>query len=84
MTSRTKRRAVLAAVAIAGAALLQGCAITTGAYVPDRSYTVSRSMTSRFDQSRDMRYAMPGGGLASGSALHMPRERQSGALYFHY
>jgi hypothetical protein len=52
--------------------------------VPDRSDIVSHSMTSRFDQSLNMRYAMPTGGLASGSALHMPHGRQSGALFFHY
>lgn len=80
----TKGRMVLAAVAFAGVALVQGCAITTGRYVPDRSATVSHSMTSRFDQSLNMRYAMPGGGLASGKALHMPREPQTGALFFHY
>lgn len=84
MKSGTRGRIVLAAVAFVGAAMLEGCAITTGAWAPERSATVSYSMTSRFDKRFDMRYAMPTGGLASGSALHMPRERKTGALFFQY
>jgi len=71
-------------IALLGVAALQGCAVTTGIYVPDRSPVVSHSMLSRFDQRFDMRYAEPTGGLATGSALHMPRQRPAGALYFHY
>jgi hypothetical protein len=84
MSSGARGKFVVGVAAVVGLALIQGCAVTTGVYVPDRSDIVSHSMTSRFDQSLNMRYAMPTGGLASGSALHMPHERQSGALFFHY
>jgi hypothetical protein len=84
MRKLTKGNLVALAVALLGVAAVQGCAVTTGRYVPDRSPTVSYSMTSRFDKSHDMRYAEPTRGLATGSALHMPSQRPSGALYFHY
>ena len=84
MRKLAKGNLVALAVALLGAAALQGCAVTTGRYMPDRSPTVSYSMTSRFDKSLDMRYAEPTGGLATGSALHMPTQRPTGSLYFHY
>jgi hypothetical protein len=84
MQRNAKARLVALVVTLAGAAALEGCAVTTGVYVPDRSPVVSHSMLSRFDRRFDMRYAEPTGGLATGSALHMPRQRPSGALFFHY
>lgn len=71
-------------VALLGASTLQGCAVTTGVYVPDRSPVVSHSMLSRFDKRFDMRYAEPTGGLAAGSALHMPHRQPTGVLFFHF
>lgn len=84
MRGNAKVKLVALTVALLGAAALQGCAVTTGMYVPDRSPVVSRSMLSRYDQRFNMRYAEPTGGLSSGSALHVPRERPTGVLYFHY
>ena len=84
MDGRSTLKVIALTVTLVGAAALQGCAVTTGVYVPDRSPVVSHSMLSRFDKRFDMRYAEPTGGAATGSALHMPRERQMGALYFHY
>ena len=84
MHGRSKLKLVGLAAALVGASVLQGCAVTTGLYVPDRAPLASHSMLSRFDKRFDMRYAEPTGGVATGSALHMPRERQTGALYFHY
>lgn len=84
MRKLTKGNLIALAVALLGVTALQGCAVTTGRYVPDRSPTVSYSMVSRFDKSLDMRYAEPTGGLASGSALHMPVQHPTGRLYFHY
>ena len=84
MQRNARLKVVALAVALAGAAALQGCAVTTGVYVPDRSPIVSHSMLSRFDKRFDMRYAEPTGGVAAGSALHMPRQQPSGALFFHF
>jgi hypothetical protein len=84
MRGNAKVKLAALVIALLGAAALQGCAVTTGLYVPDRSPVVSHSMLSRFDQRFNMRYAEPTGGLSSGSALHMPRERPTGALYFRY
>ena len=84
MQTKSKGRVVALAVALAGAALLQGCAVTTGVYVPDRSSLASHSMLSRFDKRFDMRYSPYSSTPSTGSALHMPRERQGGVLYFHY
>lgn len=81
---RASGMAVALVVALAGSALLQGCAVTTGRWVPDRAGITSHSMTSRFDQRLNMMYAEPGGGLASGSALHMPQSRPSGMFFFRY
>ena len=84
MQRNARVRMAALAIALVGAAALEGCAVTTGMYVPDRSPIVSHSMLSRFDKRFDMRYAEPTGGVATGSALHMPRQRPAGALYFHY
>jgi hypothetical protein len=84
MLRNAKVRLVALAVALLGAGALQGCAVTTGVYVPDRSPIVSHSMLSRFDKRFDMRYAEPTGGVATGSALHMPHQQPSGALFFHF
>jgi len=84
MHRNAKVKFVALAVALVGVAALDGCAVTTGRYVPDRSPIVSHSMLSRFDQRFDMRYAEPTGGLATGTALHMPRQQPSGVLFFHY
>ncbi len=84
MQRNAKVKLVALAVALAGATALQGCAVTTGMYVPDRSPIVSHSMLSRFDKRFDMRYAVPTGGVATGSALHVPRQQPEGVLYFHF
>lgn len=84
MQERSTLRLAALAVALMGAAAIQGCAVTTGIYVPDRSPVASHSMLSHYDKRFDMRYAEPTGGVATGSALHMPREPQTGALYFHF
>jgi hypothetical protein len=84
MLRNAKVRLVALTVALLGAGALQGCAVTTGVYVPDRSPIVSHSMLSRFDKRFDMRYAEPTGGVATGSALHMPHQQPSGALFFHF
>ena len=84
MHGKLKLKVVALTVALFGAAVLQGCAVTTGVYVPDRSPIVSHSMLSRFDKRFDMRYAEPTGGLATGSALHMPQRQPTGALFFHF
>ncbi len=84
MRKLAKGNLVALGAALLGMSALQGCAVTTGRYVADRSPTVSYSMVGRFDRSRDMRYAEPTRGLATGSALHLPAERQTGALFFHF
>ena len=84
MHGNMKAKLALLTVALLGASALQGCAVTTGRYVPDRSPVVSHSMLSRFDQRFDMRYAEPTGGLATGSALHMPHRQPTGVLFFHF
>lgn len=84
MRKLARRNLAAVGIAVLGAAAVQGCAVTTGRYVPDRSGTVSYSMLARYDRSRDMRYAEPTGGLAAGSALHLPAQRPSGALFFHF
>lgn len=84
MQRNARVKVVALTVALVGAAALQGCAVTTGVYVPDRSPIVSHSMLSRFDKRFDMRYAEPTGGVATGSALHMPRQQPSGVLFFHF
>ena len=84
MQRNAKLKLVAMAVALVGAAVIQGCAVTTGVYVPDRSAVVSHSMLSRFDRRFDMRYAEPTGGVATGSALHMPRQDPAGVLFFHF
>ena len=84
MHRNTKVKVAALTVALLGAAAVQGCAVTTGVYVPDRSPIVSHSMVSRFDKSLDMRYAEPTGGLATGTALHMPRQQPTGVLFFHF
>ena len=84
MHLNAKVKVVALSVALVGAVALQGCAVTTGVYVPDRSPIVSHSMLSRFDQRFDMRYAEPTGGVAAGSALHMPQPQPTGVLFFHF
>lgn len=84
MHRNAKVKVVALTVALLGAAAVQGCAVTTGVYVPDRSPIVSHSMVSRFDKSLDMRYAEPGGGLATGTALHLPHQQPTGVLFFHF
>jgi hypothetical protein len=84
MVRNAKVRFVALTLALVGAGALEGCAVTTGVYVPDRSAVVSHSMLSRFDRRFDMRYAEPTGGVATGSALHMPRQAPSGVLFFHF
>ena len=84
MLRNAKVKVIALSVALVGAAALQGCAVTTGVYVPDRSPVVSHSMLSRFDQRFDMRYAEPTGGVAAGSALHMPQPKPTGVLFFHF
>jgi len=84
MRGNAKVKLAALMIALLGAAALQGCAVTTGMYVPDRSPVASHSMLSRYDQRFNMRYSEPTGGLSSGSALHVPRQQPTGALYFHY
>jgi hypothetical protein len=84
MHRNAKVKLIALSVALMGAAALHGCAVTTGLYVPDRSPVVSHSMLSRFDKRFDMRYAEPTGGVATGSALHMPQPQPTGVLFFHF
>lgn len=84
MHRNAKVKLVALVAALIGATALEGCAVTTGVYVPDRSPVVSHSRLSRFDRRFDMRYAEPTGGLATGTALHMPSRQPTGVLFFHY
>lgn len=79
-TSNGAQRAAMAAAVLA-VAVLQGCAVMTGVYVPDRAPTNSHSMVSRFDLLRSQSVSS---GASASSALHMPRERESGLFYLRY
>ena len=77
-----KARLGALAVAIAGAALLQGCAVVTAPYVAERAPVSSHSMVSRYDRSHYNADGTPP--RSGGSALYMPRTRETGAFFFHY
>jgi hypothetical protein len=49
MNSRTNRRLIALACALAGAAVLQACAMTTGQYAPQRGTATNRSMLNRYN-----------------------------------
>ena len=49
MNSKTNRRFVALAIAVAGSALLQACAVSTGAFSPSRPTNTNRSMVSHYD-----------------------------------
>ncbi|MEO8621654.1 MAG: hypothetical protein ABI625_11350 [bacterium] len=49
MNSRTNRRLIALAVALAGSSLLQACSMATGQYVPQRGSATNRSMVSNYD-----------------------------------
>ena len=79
----SKLRLGALALAVGGAALLQGCAVVTAPYVAQRSAVTSNHI-SRLTFDRSFYNADGTPPTTRGSSLYMPRERESGSLFFRF